>query len=584
MRRILSAVVAAVAAVASAHAQTFVNNYMAGGAALPGWTDANTANGVGAPGTTAVFDIDGPGPLAANAAAKFHVGQAVFAAGVQEGITMTQALWLPAGFVYTIDIDVAAENTQAVSNAEGGRFALIVQGGEFDLAAAGSIAAGTSEFFHLHGSFITGGTGIFNIGVKITRPFLNPAGDGLSQYADNFTVRPASFDNGDLEASAASIAGWSVVNTANGVGAPGTIDVFDIDGGGPLAATNAAKFAVGQAVFASGVQEGIEMTQSVRFANNRTYRIEFDWAAVNTNALSSNAQGGVFNLIIDGVAVATESAPNIAANSSVFGHVSFNYASVANALHGVGVRITRPFLVPGGATPTLFQYVDNFTISGGGMHVETSDAGDLPATAQVVPGNDLIQGISGTIAVSGADMYRISICDQAHFGAATVGNTDFDSQLFLFGPTGLGVTADDDDPTLGTLQSRITSVNVVANGIYYLAISSFDHDPVSVGGEIFADAFAVEHGPDGPGGASPITGWAGAGGSSGPYGILVSGVCGGQVCYADCNMDNALNVNDFVCFQAQFAAATPYADCNHDNALNVNDFVCFQAAFAAGCP
>ena len=60
-------------------------------------------------------------------------------------------------------------------------------------------------------------------------------------------------------------------------------------------------------------------------------------------------------------------------------------------------------------------------------------------------------------------------------------------------------------------------------------------------------------------------------------GTLVGG------CYPDCNGDHALNVNDFVCFQAAFAGSAPYADCNHDNALNVNDFVCFQAAFAAGC-
>ena len=44
-----------------------------------------------------------------------------------------------------------------------------------------------------------------------------------------------------------------------------------------------------------------------------------------------------------------------------------------------------------------------------------------------------------------------------------------------------------------------------------------------------------------------------------------------------------LNVNDFVCFQASFAAGLSYADCDHSGTLNVNDFVCFQAAFAAGC-
>jgi hypothetical protein len=577
MRRIFSAIVAAVAAAASAHAQTFVNNYMEGGVALPGWTVANTANGVGAPGTTSAIDIDGPGPLGVNNAAEFVVGQAVFTAGVQEGVTMIQSLWLPAGFTYTIDADVAVINPSASGNTEGGRFVLIVQGFEFGNVSGGPIAANTNRYDHIHGSFITGGTGIFNVGVKITRPFILPT-PAQHQFVDNFLVHPVYFVNGNLENDPASKAGWGCANTANGVGAPGSIAAVDIDGPGPLGVSNAAHFEVGQAVFTSGVQEGVEMTQTLVFANNRTYTIDFDWSAVNTNA-SGNAQGGVFNLIIDGVVQTSQAAPNIPGNSSVFGHISFAYPSTANAAHSVGVRITRPFILPGG----LFQNVDNFTVTGGGMYVETGDAGDLPATSQTVPGNNLIQGISGNLALSDADMFKISICDEAHFGAATVGNTGFDSQLFLFGSTGLGVTADDDDPTLGSLQSRITSANVFANGIYYLAVSSFDHDPTSVGGLIFGNAFAVEHAPDGPGAGSPVTGWINAGGG-GPYGILVSGVCGGQQCYADCNGDNALNVNDFVCFQNAFAAQLPYADCNHDNALNVNDFICFQGQFAAGCP
>jgi hypothetical protein len=59
-----------------------------------------------------------------------------------------------------------------------------------------------------------------------------------------------------------------------------------------------------------------------------------------------------------------------------------------------------------------------------------------------------------------------------------------------------------------------------------------------------------------------------------------------STCYANCDRSwvvPILNVNDFVCFQARFAAADPYADCDQSGTLNVNDFVCFQARFAAGC-
>jgi hypothetical protein len=59
---------------------------------------------------------------------------------------------------------------------------------------------------------------------------------------------------------------------------------------------------------------------------------------------------------------------------------------------------------------------------------------------------------------------------------------------------------------------------------------------------------------------------------------------GPAACFPDCNLDHQLNVNDFVCFQAGFAAQNlAVADCDHNNALNVLDFVCFQSAFAAGC-
>jgi hypothetical protein len=60
-------------------------------------------------------------------------------------------------------------------------------------------------------------------------------------------------------------------------------------------------------------------------------------------------------------------------------------------------------------------------------------------------------------------------------------------------------------------------------------------------------------------------------------------------CYANCDSSTTipfLNVNDFVCFQQQFAAGASFANCDGSTTapvLNVNDFVCFQQQFAAGC-
>jgi hypothetical protein len=60
-------------------------------------------------------------------------------------------------------------------------------------------------------------------------------------------------------------------------------------------------------------------------------------------------------------------------------------------------------------------------------------------------------------------------------------------------------------------------------------------------------------------------------------------------CYANCDGSTAepvLNVNDFVCFQAKYAAGDPGANCDDSTVqpiLNVSDFICFQTKFAAGC-
>jgi hypothetical protein len=74
-----------------------------------------------------------------------------------------------------------------------------------------------------------------------------------------------------------------------------------------------------------------------------------------------------------------------------------------------------------------------------------------------------------------------------------------------------------------------------------------------------------------------------------PVAGQVPGVSTGT-CYANCDGSTTqpvLNVNDFLCFQAAFAAGDSYANCDNSTTppvLNVNDFLCFQAAFAQGCP
>ncbi|MFN0133540.1 MAG: immunoglobulin domain-containing protein [Phycisphaerales bacterium] len=95
---------------------------------------------------------------------------------------------------------------------------------------------------------------------------------------------------------------------------------------------------------------------------------------------------------------------------------------------------------------------------------------------------------------------------------------------------------------------------------------------------------------------------------SGYYNAIVSDACGGLQtppatlnvltcptnCYANCDGSTifpALNVNDFICFNENYAAgcSSPpscYANCDQSTTipfLNVLDFICFMNAFAAGC-
>jgi hypothetical protein len=56
-----------------------------------------------------------------------------------------------------------------------------------------------------------------------------------------------------------------------------------------------------------------------------------------------------------------------------------------------------------------------------------------------------------------------------------------------------------------------------------------------------------------------------------------------QVCAADCDGSGSLNINDFICFQTNFALSDPAADCDANGALNIDDFICYQTVFALGC-
>lgn len=171
---------------------------------------------------------------------------------------------------------------------------------------------------------------------------------------------------------------------------------------------------------------------------------------------------------------------------------------------------------------------------------EFGDAGDRLDTAQITIGVNDLTAITGALENGAdADMYLIRIFDVNLFSATTNGpGTLYDSQLFLFDAGGLGICANDDisNPSPYNPHSILAAgspLNPKTPGLYYLAVSGWDHDPHSAGGAMFVDdsQYTGTAAPAGPGGALPLTGWDGPGdlnGALGNYTILLTGASYGS--------------------------------------------------------
>ncbi len=177
---------------------------------------------------------------------------------------------------------------------------------------------------------------------------------------------------------------------------------------------------------------------------------------------------------------------------------------------------------------------------------ELGDAGNLPGTAQTPFGSGQINKIIGNLDGNGGfpgpggdfqDMYAIWIDDPALFSASTSadlgGFADFDTQLFLFQADGRGALANDNSSSLVTGSTLLPAATdgsgfvLSGAGLYYLAISGFDSDPLGGSEFIFDQVDPSEiSGPDGIGGSLPITDWSPLAGEIGHYEITLTGVRG----------------------------------------------------------
>ncbi len=235
------------------------------------------------------------------------------------------------------------------------------------------------------------------------------------------------------------------------------------------------------------------------------------------------------------------------------------------------------------------------TANGGG------DAGDLPATAQLVtlpdrqPCQDPVTRIRGNHTADDVDMYVICITDPNAFVASTVDTTGWDTQLWLFRCDGTGVAFNDDS---GGVQSRIdNSSNCIAQaGTYLLAISRYNRDAIDANGQLLWNnsPFTGVRCPDGPGASNPVAGWqstspTSAGGAyiitlEGAYFVSNQGCDTGPSCEGDVNNDGTVDDADLliVLFNfGQFGFNIP-GDVNNDGTVDDADLLIVLFNFGCG--
>jgi len=192
-------------------------------------------------------------------------------------------------------------------------------------------------------------------------------------------------------------------------------------------------------------------------------------------------------------------------------------------------QFRRPLLAF--ASAALFTYCNSVHAS---VILESADAGQLTTTAQSIAGTSAIDAIRGSLLTSSsidyADVFRVYLQSGSQFSATTTGSTtdynNFDTSLFLFNSAGMGLVANDDDPSVGpTSTLSYTAANA---GYYFLAIAGAGYTPSSASGAIFGDLIGHDQvGPTGPGGAASLSNWSSITSEGGVYELLLSGAFAG---------------------------------------------------------
>ena len=155
--------------------------------------------------------------------------------------------------------------------------------------------------------------------------------------------------------------------------------------------------------------------------------------------------------------------------------------------------------------------------------LESGDAPELPATAQVTSGTGPLTEIDGNLLDDAdVDMYCIKVTDPLSFFAQLQCVIIQGPDIRLFNAGGVGASAN----FLCQASAKYVS-GAFANtaGTYYLAVCYRGKEAFAGPDAIWLASNLAEHAPDGPGAAGVVNGWGGIGLQApiNPYRIFLSG-------------------------------------------------------------
>ena len=157
--------------------------------------------------------------------------------------------------------------------------------------------------------------------------------------------------NGDFEAG---LSGWTVFTTANGTLGDGmpVVELFDTNNDGT--ATNSAKFRVAKVADLVG-RAGGGIYQDVYVPALGTYQLRA-YTAMLDDVVPSNADGGLFELLFDGVVVDSHDYGAAITNVPEYELLAADLMDVSPGTHEIRVKMSRRYL-SGDSDP--WQYIDD---------------------------------------------------------------------------------------------------------------------------------------------------------------------------------------------------------------------------------